>query len=68
MLVFDNAKQHVAKTSMGYLQQLKFGILTGPPYTPEMNPVEIFIAVMNPMEIFIAVMKKKLLKHKADNL
>ena len=58
MLVFDNARQHVAKTSMGYLQQLQFGILTVPPYNPEMNPVEIFIAVM----------KKKLLKHKADNL
>ena len=58
LLVFDNARQHVAKTSMGYLQQLQFGILTVPPYTPEMNPVEIFIAVV----------KKKICKHKAQNL
>ena len=58
MLVFDNARQHVVKTSMGYLQQLQFGIIKAPPYTLEMNPLEIFIAVM----------KKKLLKHKADNL
>ena len=46
ILVFDNARQHLAKATQEYFRSLPFGIITLPPYTPVMNPVESLIGII----------------------
>lgn len=39
----DNARYHVSKKVLEELKFLKLNAITTPPYTPELNPVEISI-------------------------
>ena len=58
ILVFDNARQHLAKATQAYFKELPFGVITLPPYT----------TIMNPVESLIGIIKKRIWTLKAENV
>ena len=60
ILLHDNAKPHVAQVIIAALQELKWGVLQHPPYSPDLAPTDyyLFCSLSNHMGALLSTMKR----------